>query len=572
MNEHTEQASFDNLYRQIFQLLKPRLVWLFWLCILGIGLAVCSGIYGFMAGPVVKFAVSNEPLVLPLRWRFFQQHADWISNNFLVFFPTVVVGASVLKGVFSYTFNVLRCRLGHLVSRHLRALLFRRIEASQSDELEVLGKANVLSRFIHDISTIERFVSDGLIRSSQSVAEICVLFVLCVGLDWQLSVLFFFVYPLVVLPLLRLTKRLKIEAHRTQNALGHSASIFQDQMHITKMIQSLGYPSVLRRRLSRSMDELYSASLEVVRLKAFASPIAEIMGAAALCITVGVCGWRMTQGGGDGAASISFIACLLLMYKPVKGLGELPQLLGPGRAALQRLGALESLGVENRGSEYPWDEDKLIQLRNVTVRRGNSLLFKPIDFEVNRGDRILIRGPNGAGKSSLVELLLGLRRPEQGDLLLGGVAHNAIALSEWRKWVGWVPQQQLLIEGSLLENIIMGREGFELTDVVECWRQLGFEAPSNQVEFWQQRLKPEGHGLSGGQLRKLLLARAFLSQPRILILDEPEAFQDAVGRDALRRALSTLSSNRTLVVVSHEMIPVLEPTQIIELEPKGGTQ
>ena len=102
MNEHTEQASFDNLYRQIFQLLKPRLVWLLWLCILGIGLAVCSGIYGFMAGPVVKFAVSNEPLVLPLRWRFFQQHADWISNNFLVFFPTVVVGASVLKGVFSY--------------------------------------------------------------------------------------------------------------------------------------------------------------------------------------------------------------------------------------------------------------------------------------------------------------------------------------------------------------------------------------------------------------------------------------------------------------------------------------
>ena len=318
----------------------------------------------------LKIAVSAEPIVIPVERGPFQEPAAWLAENFRDVFPILVIVAALAKGVLSYFFNVLRCRLGHGVSRMLRGELFATAEVSASDELEGVGKAALVSRFVHDIDAIERMISDGLVRASQCLVEVCVLFALCLVLDWQLSVLFFVVYPLVILPLLGLTRRLKAQARRTQVAIADSATVFQDQMHTTKMIQSLGYPDVLRARLSKAMDEFYEASLSVVRLKSASSPLAEILGAVALCTTIAVCAWRMSGGETGGTSSISFIACLLLMYKPVKGLGELPQLIGPGGAALQRLDELSTAKVEHEGHIEPWDDETPIRLEGVRLERG----------------------------------------------------------------------------------------------------------------------------------------------------------------------------------------------------------
>lgn len=538
------------------------------LAALGSGLALCSGLYGFMAGPVVKYAISTEPLVLPSLLSDFQMHSDLVSAHFKHVFPIFVVGAALAKATFSYFFQVKRCRLGHAVSRRLRAQLFRKIEGGQSDDLEAIGKGGVISRFIHDIDGIERFVSDGLIRGLHCCLEILCLFVLCLLLDWQLSVLFFLIYPLVLLPLLALTKRLKMEAKRSQAAMAASAMVFQEQVNSTKVIQSLGYPTVLRHRLTAAMNELYDASLRVVRLKSTSSPLAEVLGAVALCVTILVCGWRMSNGDSDGTFSISFMACLLLMYKPIKGLGELPHLFGPGYAAVQRLERFSELAVEHQGTHKPFDHECLIRLENVQLVRGGKKLFDNFSLELRRGDQLALSGPNGSGKSSLVDVFLGLRGTSAGKVYLGGVEYRELDLVAWRQWIGWVPQEEFLIEGSLVENVVMGRPGFDRNSVIECWRDLGFKMPDDS-EFWDQTLKSEGHGLSGGELRKLLIARAFLPRPPILILDEPETFQDKLGKESLRATLSRVSNQHTVVMISHHSVLGFEPSKALNLGALG---
>ena len=148
------------------------------------------------------------------------------------------------------------------------------------------------------------------------------------------------------------------------------------------------------------------------------------------------------------------------------------------------------------------------------------------------------------------------------------VAYDDVHLDSWRRNIGWVPQRELLIQGSDADNIIMGRDGLSVVDVKLCWRDLGFESPKDQQRFWETELKPEGHGLSGGELRRLLLTRAFLTKPAVLILDEPETFQDEAGREAVRQALAKVGDDRTVILVSHQASSIFEGGRRIKIDAK----
>lgn len=517
----------------------------------GVLLAICSGVYGVMAGPVLKFAVSQGTVMLPEWTRWLGLPSEVESQDFLLLFPPVVLGASLCKGLFGYWFVVGRTQFGHTVSRTLREGLFARLERAGADEVEGIGKGELVARFVYDIEQVERLFADGFIRTSQALVELTVLFALCIGLDWQLACLFFLIYPAVLIPLARLTGRLKKESKRSQTAISTAANVFQDQLHAMRAIQSLHYPGVLRRRLNVAIGDMYGSALKAAKLKATASPIAEVMGAGALCVTVMVCGWRLSLGTVPPEASLSFIACLLLMYRPIKGIGELPQMLAPGRAALSRILALD-LGTVAQTGQCQGEPSKGVFLRDVGLKRGGRWIVQHVNATLSTDQMVLISGPNGSGKSSLVESILGLRSIDTGSLLLGGVPVHDVDMAHWRSHVGWLSQDPLLIQGSLLENIVMGRDGYTLSQVASTWRELGFTVTSNPADFFAHQLKSEGAGLSGGERRKILLTRACLGNPPILILDEPDAFQDAKGMDSVRRLIEHVRAKRLLIVVSHD--------------------
>jgi ABC-type multidrug transport system fused ATPase/permease subunit len=540
----TEAAFFKGVVRSAL----PRLAAI---AATGFLLALCTGVYGVMAGPVLKFAVSKGSVMLPEWAHILGLPSEVESQSFLFLFPPVVLGAALCKGLFGYWFVVGRIQFGHTVSRSLRERLFARLERAGADEVEGIGKGELVARFVYDIEQVERLFGDGLIRTSQAVVELSVLFLLCIGLDWQLACLFFLVYPIVLVPLARLTRRLKQESKRSQAAISTAANVFQDQLHAMRAIQSLHYPGVLRRRLNLAIRDMYHSALKAVRLKATASPIAEVMGAGALCVTVMVCGWRLSLDTVPPEASLSFIACLLLMYKPIKGVGELPQLLAPGRAALNRILRLDLGAVVQTGEIAGSSRDGIV-MRNLGLKRGGRWILQDVNADFSTEQFVLVSGPNGSGKSSLVETLLGLRAINAGTLLLGGIPLAEVDIANWRAQVGWLSQEALLIQGTLLENIVMGREGYQLSDVVATWHGLGFELVGQPETFFDRELKSEGAGLSGGQRRKVLLTRACLGSPSILILDEPDAFQDAQGLESVRRLIDRVRTNRLLIVVSHD--------------------
>jgi ABC-type multidrug transport system fused ATPase/permease subunit len=175
-----------------------------------------------------------------------------------------------------------------------------------------------------------------------------------------------------------------------------------------------------------------------------------------------------------------------------------------------------------------------------------------VSLSIRPGDRITLAGPSGAGKSSLVALLLRFAQPTKGRIEVGGVDLASVPLDEWRSQIAWVPQQPYLFAASVADNIALGQPSASPGAIQEAARAAGAaEFIENLPQGYATMVGERGLRLSSGQRQQLALARAFLRDAPLLLLDEPTAHLDAATAARLETALGTLAAGRTVIQVSH---------------------
>ena len=199
---------------------------------------------------------------------------------------------------------------------------------------------------------------------------------------------------------------------------------------------------------------------------------------------------------------------------------------------------------------------------------GSTEVLADIDLEFEEGELVGIVGPSGAGKSTLVELLLRLRSPTSGQILGGETEWNMIDPSEFAHSVAFVPQQAVLITGTVAENVDLFR-GLPGDRIICAIKEAHLEAEVDALpDGIHTRLGPDDRSLSGGQQQRLTIARALAGDPEILILDEPTSALDAVSEAAIRQTLAELPTGRLVIVVAHRFSTLRSCSRIIAL--KGG--
>jgi ATP-binding cassette subfamily C protein CydD len=192
-----------------------------------------------------------------------------------------------------------------------------------------------------------------------------------------------------------------------------------------------------------------------------------------------------------------------------------------------------------------------------------------LDLAIAPGERLALVGPSGAGKTTVAALLLGFIRPDQGRVLVDGVDLAALDLDDWRRRLAWVPQNPRLFQGTLADNIRLGRPGADTAAVREAARQaqamefierlpLGLDTPVGE----------RGAGLSGGQIQRIAIARAFLRDARLVILDEATANLDPASEALVQQAVDELARGRAMLVIAHRLATVREADRILVLD--GG--
>jgi ABC-type multidrug transport system fused ATPase/permease subunit len=533
-------------------------------------LASCTSAYGALAGPALRALFGGPGLQWPVGM------SAWLPappdvETLRRWLPVLIVAAAALKGVAFQRQEVGVARLGQAVVHDLRTTLHRRLMALPPDVALAFGAGDLHSRFTHDADAAERLFTVGVASMLRDGLQALALVALCIALDPLLAVLALGLYPIGFWPIAHFGRRLRRAAGRSHAERGALAAVIHEHLARLPLVQLSGAERVAGAELEAASAAASRALIRTAALRSAASPVAEVLGAAALAGTLLFAAARIRAGLLAPETVMSFFATLMLLYQPAKGLARAQAVVAPGLAALDRIGAVlalpDRLPAGGQGTPPPASAPS-VSLRGVDVERGGRSVLRDFDLELAPGRITALVGPNGAGKTTVAWLVARLLDPRAGEVRVDGRALAALDVEAWRRSIGWVTQAPLLGRGTLRENVRFGAG--ERSDVeLEAAAALAGLEPllARLPQGWDTPLGDGGAGLSGGEQQRIALARALVRRPLLLVLDEPTAHLDEAAAATFRDTLVEVARGRTVLLITHDRALVERADRVVELTP-----
>jgi ABC-type multidrug transport system fused ATPase/permease subunit len=453
----------------------------------------------------------------------------------------------------------------------LRSDLYSHIQMLPLRWFDNRATGDLMTRILEDVTSVERMLIDGIEQGVVAVLQLIV--VLGMMFYFSVSLTFVALAPLPVLAAGALWYTLT--AHRRyrlqRRASSAMNSLLHDNLAGIRQIKSYVRESAEHGRFNSVSDRLRDATLIVMRVWGMYHPSMILLGSLGIVLTVWV-GARMVLAGGMPQGH--FFAFLMLtgfLYEPINKLHQLNQLVQAGRAAGERV-----FEIIDEPVEPDWDVEKSAARVRGDVRfdevgfgygKDNVPALQQITFHARPGETIALVGTTGAGKSTLVNLLTRFYEYDSGRILIDDTPLREFGMRRLREMIGLVTQESFLFNGTIRENLLMGRpdaSDAEVLAAAEAANAQGFidRLPKGLDSVVGER----GVKLSVGEKQRVSIARALLKDPPILILDEATASVDTTTERLIQEALEHLMSHRTCFVIAHRLSTILRADQILVLE------
>ncbi len=363
--------------------------------------------------------------------------------------------------------------------------------------------------------------------------------------------------------------QLRTAARRSRRADGELASAATENLGAIHLVQAFSLEADRQARFSRLTDTSVLAGLETVRLQSRFAPMVDVAGVASAGLVLWFGAHRVLDGHLSLGVLLVFLSYLASLFKPVKQLTKLANVVSKGTAAAERVASVldtqpfiasapDALRLKVRGE---------IEFRNVSFSYGREPVLSNINFTVKPGETVALVGPTGAGKSTIASLIPRLIDPTAGAVLFDERDARQHHLGALRSQVAMVLQESVLLEGTLRDNILCGRVDATDREVETAARlALVYEFAARLPDGLDTKIGERGANLSGGQRQRVAIARAILRDCPIIILDEPTSALDAQSEELLVEALENLPRDRTTIVIAHRLSTVRRANRILVLE------
>jgi len=540
--------------------------------------------YPWMAAGTLSCAVLTTLMVIV-----FPSATKWIINDVVrahrpdKLLPLILLAAVAF--LLQHVFNSLRIILNNTFEQKvifdLRSDLYSHIQLLPLRWFDNRATGDLMTRVIEDVNSVERVLIDGIEQGVVAVLQIVI--VLAVMFYWnaKLALLALVPFPLLIGGALAYTltahRRYRLQ-RRTSSAIN---ALLHDNLAGIRQIKSFAREREEHARFNRASDQLRHATLVVMRVWAIYSPSMSMFEAIGALLILGFGGYAALTGTMQIGDLVAFLMLTAFLYDPVSRLHQLNQLVQAGRAAGERVfeildepaepGVVAAIGDRGAGINDPGYSTRIlgdIRYDDVSFSYTEGLpALRRVSFHAPPGATIALVGATGAGKSTLVNLLVRFYEFTSGQIYVDGKPIRDYELRGLREATGVVTQESFLFNGSIRENLLMGKP--DATDA-ELWRAVDAANAREFIERLPDGLESvvgeRGVKLSVGEKQRLSIARALLKDPPILILDEATASVDTATERLIQEALERLMANRTSIVIAHRLSTIVHADQILVLD------
>ena len=491
------------------------------------------------------------------------------DETMLRIIPLALLGAYLLKGAGRFGQSYLMASVGERVIARIRRELYAHIQSMPLAFFASLHSAELMTRVVTDVNRLARLSSTVLVMAVRHVGTIAALLTVMFLREWVLALIAIAVFPLVGVAVRTIGRKLYKINRRTQQKIAELNVVLQESFTGTKIVKAFGREGLEQERFNSVNDRLLGLALKDRRIDEMAEPLMEVLGALAIMGALWYGGYRVISGALTPGEFFSFTAAVVLLYGPVRQLSRMVNTVQQSIASVERVfeildtppaivdapgahvlpGFAGSIVFEGAGFRYPETEEWALQDVSMTVRKGELVAFV---------------GMSGAGKTTLMELLPRFHDVTVGRITLDGHDLRTVTVSSLRGLIGIVTQDTFLFHDSVEYNIAYGRPGATRADIERAARQAqAHDFIAALPEGYATSVGERGVKLSGGQAQRLAIARAFLKDPPILILDEATSDLDAESEFLVQQALSELMRGRTVLVIAHRLATVKHADRVV---------
>ena len=497
--------------------------------------------------------------------------------------PLILLAAAAF--LVQHVFNALRLILNNTFEQRvifdLRSDLYSHIQLLPLRWFDNRATGDLMTRVIEDVNSVERVLIDGIEQGVVAILQVLIVVSVMFYLNVKLALLALGPFPLLIAGALTYTLtahrryRLQRRASSDMNALLH------DNLAGVRQIKSFVREREEHARFNRVSDQLRHATLVVMRVWAIYSPSMSMFEAIGALLVVAFGSHAVLAGTMQLGDLVAFLMLTAFLYDPISRLHQLNQLVQAGRAAGERVfeildepvepGVVAASGDRRAGITDPGYKTRIlgdIRYENVSFSYVEGLpALRNVSFHAPPGATVALVGATGAGKSTLVNLLVRFYEFTSGQIYIDEKPIREYELRGLREAIGVVTQESFLFNGSIRENLLMGKP--DASDA-ELWRAVDAANARQFIERLPDRLESvvgeRGVKLSVGEKQRLTIARALLKDPPILILDEATASVDTATERLIQEALERLMANRTSIVIAHRLSTIVHADQILVLD------